>query len=426
MPALIELVDTEILAAGSQGQTLRVPGYALLEDQGIQTGASALSQAWLYPQRSFNQFWRQLTLAPLPASHRHARHYADLAFAQLRQIHQELGSPEEVIFLLPGSFSRDQLSILLGLANALPVATRAMVDAAVAAASALDSQGDILHLDIQLHQAVITHLVAGEKVSRVAVDIVPDAGLKSFHGAWAQQIADQFIQQFRYDPLHRARDEQQLHDQLPLWIAALDESGQCTAELSTERGNFRLNLNQHVLAAQTAARVARLRQHLDKFPSRAMRTGSYRLHKLPGIAAALGIEVLHDQQALGACRQATSVLTEGGGVSFITEMPRFAGLGVAPVTGAAATARLPTHLLYRHRAHALNGGLGVVTGETGLALTRQPGAPLWFAPEGGRITLRSTGELPLQSNGDFTALKAGDCIAVGSEQLTLIEVPAES
>ncbi|MFA5679082.1 MAG: hypothetical protein WC953_11870, partial [Pseudomonas sp.] len=296
--ALIELIDTEILAVRGEGALLRTPGYALLEDGGIETGAAALAKAWLYPQRSFNQFWRQLTLAPLPANHRHARHYADLAFAQLRQIHADLGAPAQMLFALPGNFSRDQLSILLGLANALPATTLGMVDSAVAAASTLAHSGDLVHLDMQLHQTVITHLRADEQVSRVAVEVVPDSGLKAFHGAWAQYIADQFIQQYRYDPLHQARDEQQLHDRLPGWLDALAHGDQVSAELATGRGNFRLTLSPGALAAQTAERVNRLRQALDKFPPQALRVASYRLERLPGLGEALGIQVLKEQQTL--------------------------------------------------------------------------------------------------------------------------------
>src|SRR5690606_14221904 len=103
-PAIIELVDSEILATANHGEQLSAPGYALLEKSGIATGASAFDQAWLYPQRSFNQFWHQLNLAPLPVSSAYARHFADLAFAQLSQIHRELGQPAEVLFALPGSF----------------------------------------------------------------------------------------------------------------------------------------------------------------------------------------------------------------------------------------------------------------------------------------------------------------------------------
>src|SRR5690606_39001923 len=122
-----------------------------------------------------------------------------------------------------------------------------------------------------------------DQVKRVAVEILPDTGVKAFHNAWAQYIADQFIQQYRYDPLHQARDEQQLHDRLPSWLEALTHDDQVRAELATGRGDFHLMLTRSALAAHTAERVSRLRQALDKFPRGALRVASYRLERLPGV-----------------------------------------------------------------------------------------------------------------------------------------------
>src|SRR5690606_24786455 len=244
-PPSIEVVDGDILARGASGGLLRAPGVALLESKGIATGDDAFRQAWLFPQRSYTQFWHQLNLAPLPAGNQYARHFADLAYAQLHHLHRALGAPGEVLFAIPGSFSRDQLAILLGLANALPVKTLGLVDAAVAAASGIgDYRGELLHLDIQLHQAVITRLRAGDTISRESVEILADAGLKHFHGGWAQYIANLFIREYRYDPLHTAEGEQQLFTKPPGWLDQLASRPETTVELDTPRGAFRLSLQR--------------------------------------------------------------------------------------------------------------------------------------------------------------------------------------
>jgi len=421
--ALIELVDTEILAVRGEGPLLRAPGYALLEDGGIETGAAALAKAWLYPQRSFNQFWRQLTLAPLPASHRHARHYADLAFAQLRQIHTDLGAPDQMLFALPGNFSRDQLSILLGLANALPATTLGMVDTAVAAASSLAHAGDVLHLDIQLHQTVVTHLRVDDQVKRVAVEILPDTGVKAFHNAWAQYIADQFIQQYRYDPLHQARDEQQLHDRLPSWLEALTHDDQVSAELATGRGDFHLMLTRSALAAHTAERVSRLRQALDKFPRGALRVASYRLERLPGVGEALGLQMLKEQQTLDGCRALLPLLASQGSVSFVTELPRRVEAPGRP-SDVAATTRAPSHLLLRGCAYAIREGIGVarVGGEFAVTRNRQE-ALVWLDPSL-RLESMPGATVDIKSAGD--RLTTGDRFSLDGEPLSLIEVRTES
>ena len=129
---VFELNDTGIYCNGQQGSALISPGYALLTNTGVATGTEAQQRFWLEPQHSYNQFWRQLSLSPLPTVSRYARHHADLAYAQLLQLHRDCGEPEDVIFAVPGSFSNEQLGILLGLAKASPFNVVGLVDAAIA------------------------------------------------------------------------------------------------------------------------------------------------------------------------------------------------------------------------------------------------------------------------------------------------------
>ena len=422
-PAVIELVDAEILARSGDGTTLRTPGYALLDEQGIATGAPALARAWLYPQRSFSQFWRQLTLAPLPVESRHARHYADLAFAQLREVHRELGAPEEIIFLLPGSYSREQLSILLGLVNALPATTTAMVDNAVAAVSTLGYSGNVVHVDIQLHQAVITHLQAGEEVSRLTVETVPDAGLRAFHGAWSQAIADQFIEQYRYDPLHLAEDEQQLNDRLPEWLAALDSGTQATAELQSRRGSFRINLNRETLESPVATRIDRLQAALAKLPAD-HRVASHRLLRLPGVVAALSLEVLEEDRGLRGGQRATDLVTPGqSSAPYVTALPADSRGEARQVEAVPQAPDRPSHVLLNHRAIAIGAGLGLRRTPGGIGTCPAAEAELWLSPLNGRVSAQGSGENGGTVRGD---LRPGDTLTLGGHTLTLITVDRES
>jgi hypothetical protein len=425
-PGFIELVDTEILATSGHGKVVRAPGYAILEDRNVETGDAALAQAWLYPQRSFNQFWRQLTLAPLPANHRQARHFADLAFAQLKALHRELDAPEEVVFILPGSFSKDQLSILLGLANALPVQTVAMVDSAVASASLCASQGDILHLDLHLHQAVISHLKADDNIVRITVDTIPDVGLTSFHRIWAQWIADQFINHYRYDPLHLAETEQQLYNLLPDWLSAIARHGQHTAELATENGNFQVNLTRSELLSLVRAKSQRLQQALDKFPASSQRLASYRLNKLPGLAPLLGLTVLDEYQSIAGCQASLPSYSGQGTVPYVTELPaQPSATSRTPSTGNDRDPASASHVLFRDRAYAIGDGLGISVTDTGLDISRNRHADLWLAFTGQRLQARA--QVPMEGLIPDHAdnLKAGDSLRLRDEELRLIEVKAE-
>jgi len=426
-PAIIELVDSEILARGASGELLRAPGFALLESKGIATGDDAFRQAWLFPQRSYNQFWHQLNLAPLPAGNQYARHFADLAYAQLHHLHRALGAPGEVLFAIPGSFSRDQLAILLGLANALPVKTLGLVDAAVAAASGIgDYRGELLHLDIQLHQAVITRLRAGDTISRESVEILADAGLKHFHGGWAQYIANLFIREYRYDPLHTAEGEQQLFTKLPGWLDQLASRPETTVELDTPRGAFRLSLQRSGLVESSLPRISRLRDLLLRQGSDGPLLASYRLGKLPGVAGHLNARVLPEGQVIGACRALAEGLVAGTeSVDFITHLPRMASPGPAAAAEGKPRPRPPTHVLHQHHAWPIGSGLGIEIDAGGPRLGRDPDAPLRIASDGATARLVNQGyDIIVEGNRDN--LRPGDLIRVAGHELRLIEVAPDS
>ena len=81
--------------------------------------------------------------------------------------HDMAGEVEEALLAVPGSFTSAQLSLLLGLAQASPFSVTGLVDAAVAATAATAGPGSYNHLDIQLHQTVVTSLEVSGTAKRV-------------------------------------------------------------------------------------------------------------------------------------------------------------------------------------------------------------------------------------------------------------------
>jgi hypothetical protein len=68
---------------------------------------------------------------------------------------------DELLLALPAGHSREQLGLLLGVASECGVQLSGLVDAAVAA-TALEPAGErVLHLDLELHHAVLTLLEGG-------------------------------------------------------------------------------------------------------------------------------------------------------------------------------------------------------------------------------------------------------------------------
>ncbi len=70
----------------------------------------------LQPGRVFSNFWGDLSLESLPSGAGSAATVDDLAYHHLNHVWSELGDkPDHVIFAMPGSYTREQLSLLLGM-----------------------------------------------------------------------------------------------------------------------------------------------------------------------------------------------------------------------------------------------------------------------------------------------------------------------
>ena len=77
----------------------------------------------------------------------------------------------------------------------------------------------VLHLDLELHQAILTVLeyAGGERsgLKRSRYEIALRHGVLDMQQTLMQFIAETFIRKTRFDPLHDASTEQRLVDQLP-------------------------------------------------------------------------------------------------------------------------------------------------------------------------------------------------------------------
>lgn len=413
--AVIELHDVA-LRCGTGSQLIEVPGHALVTPQGIVTGAAARARAWREPQHSFDQYWHQLGTAALPVASRHARHFADLAHAQLLALYQAAGSPARVIFAVPGSFARDQLAVLLGIAQAAPFAVAGLIDAALAAAHA-EVADAALHLDLLRHCAVLTSLRrSGAEVLRERVAVLPELGLNRLHELWARHLAERFIATHRYDPLHTGSGEQALREALPGWLAILARQRELNAVLTGPRGPLPLLLGAAELIAAAAPVYDRLAQATAEAGAgdRLLAPGAV---ELPGLRDRLQGRALPAAASIAGALARLDAITARPPNVLITRLP-----AAAPV---AAPERPPaTHLLWRHRAHPIGAGLalrhaaGTVQLDA-LASASAADAQLTFA--GDRLTLRGAIGI-IRVEGDAADLRAGDRLYLGGEVLELIEV----
>src|SRR3954468_18009115 len=159
----LELIDSGLVLARSTGQTTEllaeVPGVAILEERATITGEEAARRVRRSPLLAQTNFWRGLSTSSLTRPSRVAQTSADVAFTQANALLGPLRESESrVLLAIPGGYSREQLSLLLGVMNETGVAVAGLVDAALAACSLESAAPRVLHLDLELHQAILTVL----------------------------------------------------------------------------------------------------------------------------------------------------------------------------------------------------------------------------------------------------------------------------
>lgn len=440
----IELNDAGLLVGVAGQIVLRSPGYALVNGSEIETGEKAFSQCRLHPRRMYNRFWSQLSLDPLTHATQRFRHNADLAHAHLMHIAGQLEDGAEVIFALPGAYTREQLSLLLGIAQETPFKVIGLVDMAVAGAAMQTLESRVLVLDIQLHQLVITELQVAEKISRKQVEVIKSIGLISLYDGWVHLVADTFIEQCRFDPLHDAATEQALYQQLPRWLAAVCSHDEVLLDIKSANAHYQARLSRGQVQNRALASYQQLTAHLARMQGvtgECQLLVTERLACLPGIADLLGPwQRLAESAALEGCgSHLEQIRSNDGSLGFITALPCLTvntspvikvQPSVAPSPG---DVKIATHLLQGCDAHPLEGAplyMGVVRAGDRLVITRQPHQlqQLYCSLASGEtgFELRVHNDSPVRVNGNnieqSLQLKVGDQIILGpqGERLSII------
>ncbi len=357
---VIELNDVGLTASSGDGLLVDSPGYAVLDGDELYVGKRAYEIARMRPRWTNNQFWSRLSLEPLAGATRRYRNNADLAHAHLKAVWESISDgTDAVIFAVPGTFERDQLALLLGIASELGIPVKGLVDAGVAAAATVEPGNLILHLDIQLYRVVLSLFEQGTRLKRSGVFVVADEGLSALRDAWVGVIEDVFVRNTRFDPMHVAETEQMLYDRLGEWLDTLTDQDSVTVELEAGGRTHSVVVKADLLAQANANIYPQIVQHIR---GRTRTSDSFRLllsHRLsafPGLRDTLGmlaggelVQLDHEAVARGVLAHVDAIASGGEAVSFVTGLP-LAGDSVAEQ---AADGPAPTHLLYQSRAYAI-------------------------------------------------------------------------
>ncbi len=407
---VIEVNDIELRAAVDGEVVASSPGVACAINGQVEIGARALAQAQLHPRATENRFWRDLNTAPLHQFGKRVRHHADLAYLHLEHLRTLARGPSAAVFAVPGSLSHEQLSLLLGIAQACRLKPLALVDSAVAAGAAQLGAGRWAHVDLQQHQAVITGLEVGERVTRGTVEVLPGLGQHAIRQACVQVITAAFVTHCRFDPLHHAATEQLLHDHLPNWLDLLATSAEIRVQLEYRGARFDTRVERAAVARAVAPLLTKLRAAL---PAGAQAVASYRLAAQPAYAEVFGsVPRLRAAAVFDALR----VLAPGDasqGLKLITELAASSAPTLQAATADFATGSA-THLLDHHTAFALKQTPLYLLARGGCSRTPDPMALCSVAREASGPELHALVDGRVMLNGrpvaGRVALAAGDLV----------------
>jgi len=397
---IIELNDIAVTARSEELESVGSPGYALIQGDELLIGEAARVKARLHPLQLNNRFWQRLSMDPLRHAGGNVRHHADLAYAHLLQLHELAGKPEEVIFTVPGHYSVDKLSVLLGIAKHCPFKSVGLVDSAVAATAGEGLDGDAIYIELQLHQAVLTRLSATNEVVREAVQTVEGVGLLTLYDRWASIVAEAFIEQCRFDPLHSASSEQFVYDLMPQFLDESDALIEVEVPQGTTIHHARIARKSILQAAtdiwqQVSAQAAGMGGSCDRYLL------SHQWSRVPGILSFSPNSVLlQATPAVRACLENIDLVrSESESVSFVTRLPglklpsakiRQIKEEVVPVPAVEP----PTHVLVGSTAYSLASPCYLQDSSDGISCGRQAEADSHcsLSLQDGKVSLKLLGE----------------------------------
>jgi hypothetical protein len=418
----------------------REPGFALLDDRNLITGREAFASARVHPRRVQHRYWTNLTTTPLQVQRFSHLSAADLVSRQLEQMWGAGGgSATELVVAVPAYMDTKHLGLFLGIAGELKLPVVAMVDAAVAATRREYRDAVPVHIDMGLHATTLTRLAQPGHVQVERVEVLQDCGVYALYDAWLNILAEAFVQQSRFDPLHTAETEQMLLNNLPAWLSQAAHRDRVGLQLQYGGVSHEAEVESLLLIGAAAP----IYQPISSTLRSLYRAGDLpaiqvtdRIARLPGLPemlkARVGGEVFvlePGATARGALARIRDTPARGSGISLRRQLAWDQSVAeVERDETARVRAGVPTHLLFGSKAYAIAAspplalGTQAADGERTIALgTDMPGISRRHCS----VSLRD-GQCVLEDHSRYgtflnghridgsTVLQVGDSLRVGS------------
>jgi pSer/pThr/pTyr-binding forkhead associated (FHA) protein len=370
----LEISDAGIVAAvGTPAQLIEIernsnssPGFALPQKDRLLLGKEAESKAQLYPRQILNRFWDQMDTEPLELSGKYTpQNHAEIVYHHLSHIWQVIQTHgDEIALVVPRYYNRQQLGLILGIAQELAMEVKGFIPMALAASSEAFPGKLLMYLDVHLHRIEIICLNQGEYLSVEDSATISEKGLIELYRQWVETIAQEFVRSTRFDPFHQAATEQELYDRLPGILSHLQRHSSLVFDMVDAATSYSVTLKHYLFARKAESIYGEVCRLVEKMRSKIARDKpavvlqiSHRLNRLPGCREMLStiknsqiIELDRGAAAIGALSiwPQLSDRRNTEGISFFTSRPWQHSRRKPEIRPSAPKIAdtLPTHLLY--------------------------------------------------------------------------------
>ena len=424
---VIDLNDSNIRVASGDQMLLSSPGYAVIKDNKIAFGTSAAKLTRIYPRSTHDDYWYRLGQEAIQSTSNQIRHNADLAYMQLAEIYEQAGKPTNSLIAVPSSFNQDQLGLLLGLLKAANFQNVKLIDSALLASIKALNQGEQLHLDIQLHQSVLTRIETDKNHQVIATEILPDIGLMGIHEQCARLISHEFINQSRFDPHHNAETEQLLFEKIPDCLARLTDTSISKMDIEYKSQSYSANITRETILKELLPLYERIYKRLEKSKELLL---SHRFGNLPGFIEGIDNAYMLDEFALFATAKDYMDYFHKSDPdnNYLSKLPVIKAVGSPKNTSTEKHQSTDiTHILINDIAYKLDGRQYFFTVDHQLETKKSPGSQYSVHYQDGHYSVQNENNAQVFLNDNIinskTVLGLGDRIKTTAEKSsTLIMV----
>lgn len=252
----LHINDHNLLVHGAD-VVVRSQGYAWLKDDSVlfdcNSDQAPVNSCRLAPQQINSRYWQQCEQSSIASNGAGMRHAADLIWRHLSELKNK-HDLDQVVLVVPSHYQAANLKLLLGIAKSSGLRVVGLVNKAVAALREHPGAAtNCTHIDVQLHQSVVTQVSVTEGlVKSASVEVVQSVGIQTMQDALLKAMQESFIQNDRFDPLHYAETEQQLFDQLDAVAKELQASAKAVVSVQYQDRLHRSSVDSKLWSATLA------------------------------------------------------------------------------------------------------------------------------------------------------------------------------